>query len=550
MRGGPSRVRRSPLLLFAATSLLVLGACSDQPVSPAGPDAIGAADGASFHRDGGGHHGRRGKYRDSRPHATGRSGTATLEGQALLGAGGVTSLTITTGDLDDPSTARGHIAKAQVKVRSAACTGGTPGGDDKRGNGHRKGRGNGHDHHGGDGDEGCWRTLNFNGLTQPTVTLPLTGLQRGDSIRVQANVRGIDGRRTDVVTLWLVVGEAPALNVDLQAPPEVRVGVPIPVSATVTELNGDAGAWADCKLYADGVLVDEAPSIWVDAGDAVTCLFTYTPTRPGAQNLEARVTPSGGTPSSSLTSGDTDTETVVAVDPATPTFSATAEDRTVRGVSVLQYHWEKPDGSFKEYSNTETTLSRTQNLSVTGGIGRAVTFPLARVELQYGPAGVWHAESWDDVAGAPEVGGATCVRREMPEQGSMFHLCTTGASTSFGYTRFAGTATYRANGFVRQFWVATGEGGNDGWNDEYTTYSAGGQVRPWGAVLPVSIRVTDAQGTFGVSPVISLQPFDRVISSTPRACELIYHYWLDGNAQEQCTSAETRESGFSGQVTG
>ncbi|MGI9166054.1 MAG: hypothetical protein ACR2G5_06670 [Pyrinomonadaceae bacterium] len=42
------------------------------------------------------------------------------------------------------------------------------------------------------------------------------------------------------------------------------------------ELKGDVGATADLILYADGVEVDRANGVWVDAGGTVSCVFTHT----------------------------------------------------------------------------------------------------------------------------------------------------------------------------------------------------------------------------------------------------------------------------------
>ncbi|HEX6910889.1 MAG TPA: hypothetical protein VF142_10860, partial [Longimicrobium sp.] len=57
-----------------------------------------------------------GKYRDSSlPHATGRSGSATLGASAVLGADGVTRLQVTSGSIHHTGPA-GELAKVQVKA--------------------------------------------------------------------------------------------------------------------------------------------------------------------------------------------------------------------------------------------------------------------------------------------------------------------------------------------------------------------------------------------------------------------------------------------------
>jgi hypothetical protein len=93
---------------------------------------------------------------------------------------------------------------------------------------------------------------------------------------VQANIRQIDGRRTDVVTAVVQAKLRPDVAVDaVTAPERSKKGVPVQISALVKELNGDVDAQADCVLSIDGVDVDQAAGIWVAAGDAVSCAFAY-----------------------------------------------------------------------------------------------------------------------------------------------------------------------------------------------------------------------------------------------------------------------------------
>src|SRR5262249_3409393 len=127
----------------------------------------------------------------------------------------------------------------------------------------------------------------------------------GSRIQVQANVRGIDGRRTDVVTLTETVKLGPALHVDLSIPGGAVVGTPVVITATVTETNGQVGTRTDCVLYVDGQPVDRADDIWVDAGDAVSCAFSYTFPRAGTYQVEVRA--SGGSAVGSLQANAGDT---------------------------------------------------------------------------------------------------------------------------------------------------------------------------------------------------------------------------------------------------
>jgi hypothetical protein len=46
--------------------------------------------------------------------------------------------------------------------------------------------------------------------------------------------------------------------------------------ATVSEHNGDMGAYAFCELFVAGESADFADAMWIDAGDAVTWALTWT----------------------------------------------------------------------------------------------------------------------------------------------------------------------------------------------------------------------------------------------------------------------------------
>ena len=228
----------SQLTLCAGAALaVVLAACSSDLASPAArapqtraPQLLSA---------GGRLISNSVKYRDtSKPNATGRSGSARMEGSAVRGANGITTLTLVAGGVNDTRLGRGEIAKAQIKVFGA------------------------------DGSQLFVLNQKFSGAGQQVVLL--NDVPAGATIQVQANVRGVDRNRTDVVTLTLAVGLAPALAVDADVPDQGQVGQPVIITGTVSETNGDVGTRADCQLWVDGRLQDEASSIvWGMPGSVV-----------------------------------------------------------------------------------------------------------------------------------------------------------------------------------------------------------------------------------------------------------------------------------------
>jgi hypothetical protein len=187
--------------------------------------------------------------------ATGRAGNAQLAVRALRSKSGETTLEVTTGQLDGGAPSVGNITKLQFKTYN--------------GLGELSG------------------TRNYTGLSNTgSLQYTFTELVVGQPFQTQANIKGIDGKRTDVVTVTGTVKMRPDLAVrDLGLPQRARIGAPVNVLATIAEIQGEVGARANCVLRVDGVIVDRADGIWVDGGDTVSCLFTHQFTSTGTKNV-------------------------------------------------------------------------------------------------------------------------------------------------------------------------------------------------------------------------------------------------------------------------
>jgi hypothetical protein len=171
------------------------------------------------------------KYKDSGiPNATGRSGAASIEARALLGRDGATVIDFASS---------GTIAKVQLK------TGGI--------------------------------TDNYNHVENGgALSIRTDGLIRHQPVEIQANVRDVDGARTDVVTASEIVKLRPDLAVtSISAPAQAAANVDVAIYAIVRELNGDTGARANAALLVNGTVVDRANEIWVDAGGSVSVAFRH-----------------------------------------------------------------------------------------------------------------------------------------------------------------------------------------------------------------------------------------------------------------------------------
>ncbi|HEX2080173.1 MAG TPA: hypothetical protein VHG08_20900 [Longimicrobium sp.] len=504
---------------MAAFALLAAAACTDGGTSPL-LDAP-RVDAAASH---GGGHLHSGKYRDSgAPHATGRSGSARLAARALRGADGVTRLLVTTGSVDDPQRAPGELARVQLKAYAP--------------NGTR-----------------LFTQNHQRPTTGGSYEFALAGLPLGTRIEVQANVRGIDRNRTDVVEVTATVVSAPVLAVTIDPPGQVVAGVPTVVTGTVRETGGDAGSYADCVLYVDGVEVDRINHVWVDAGDAVTCAFTYRFT-PGTHDVEVRL--DGGAGGSGLVGTlPSASEQVTAVNPdVQPTWTARVMDRTVALSNRYYETWTRPDGLFRVHDQDNGEAPRTQSFALTGSVARATAFPVS-VDLQvWSTAGPWHSAVWSGLAAAaPDAQGQSCVDQLIPEHGAHFYLCSTGTgfqgTTAFGYTRFAGTVTYHSIAFGRLWDNVLGQETLWSWNNVSETYAGGGQLRPLGTAVSARLQLTDGVAPVTVNANVPLSSFDSTVTLVPYACRELLPYWLLGGVQTICEGSTERTFGWSGEASG
>jgi hypothetical protein len=514
-----SSTRGSLARALAALALLAAAACTGDATAPLvrapQSDALESRNASQLHT---------GKYRDSgAPHATGRSGSARLAARAYLGADGVTRLLVTTGSIDDPGRAPGELAKVQLKVSAP--------------------------------DGSRMFTENHQRLASGgSHEFRLAGLPRGARIEVQANVRGIDRNRTDVVVVTATVVVAPVLGVRVDPPAQVVAGVPTVIAGTVSETGGDAGTYTSCVLYVDGVEVDRIDNVWVDAGDVVACAFTHTFT-PGDHQVQVRLEGGGGdatligTPPSS-------TAQVTAVNPGPrPTWTATLMDRLVWVQDLYYETWTRPDGMQRFHDQDTGVSPHTQELALVATVARATTFPLSTVDVEvWSDAGPWHAAVWNGLAGVAEADGRTCANQLSPEHGAHFYLCSTGAgstgSTTFGYTRFGGTITYHSVVFGREWNEATGEETVWSWNNQSDDYLGGGQRRPLGTAVNVRLDVKDGFGSMPVSATVPLRPFESTVVVKPYTCREERMWWIWGGYKTVCEGTNHLISGWSGEAAG
>lgn len=416
------------------------------------------------------------KYSDTgaRP-ATGRSGSAVVETRAMLARNMTMVVEASTGALE-AGAGPGQIVKAQLKI----------------------------------GD----RTQNFNGLTGGGYwSASVPGVARATSVQVQTNVRGIDPRRTDVVTVATPAVLRPDVAVrSVTGAPESRPQMPVHFYATVAELNGDLGARANCVLSVNDVVVDSADGIWVDAGDVVTCEFTHVFDTAGTYAVKVSAT--------GVAPGDWDG----ANNSAATSITVLNPDRTIRNgymaAFVNRYFNDSVSGRYGcvvdgyscDFEQRYGSRYLWSNLQA-GGWTQGMSAPVDRLEVQaYLNGMIQHKASLVPMHSAgfsdPNTGyTSTCVSYQYEFQNKdgswiysadRFSMCVSGyksaphlGTTRYEYQRIEGRSSY----FSSYRWCQGGECG--GWSSNYTQYTYGsGADLGWksGAVVGIKLSFVDQAG--------------------------------------------------------
>ncbi len=188
------------------------------------------------------------KYRDSSPNAKGSSGTASIEVRALFNKDDTTDVELTTAAFEEPGSASATIKNVHIDLDGQV-----------------------HDFTGNDGN-----TFSAAGFT---------GLGPGAPVGVHANVKDLNGRNENI-NVSTTVRKRPSLTFTwIRSTQHVMVGMPVEVVATISEQNRQTGARANCVAYLNGVEIDRANNIWVDAGGTVDCVLSPAIAEPGWKNI-------------------------------------------------------------------------------------------------------------------------------------------------------------------------------------------------------------------------------------------------------------------------
>jgi len=466
-----------------------MAGCAADPLAPKAGAAHaswsnGRSDGNSWRSDARGHGRWRfntDKYRDngSRP-TTGTAGIATVQAEALIGESGITRLEVysfRTTDIDHPD---GDIDRMTVRAFSPQ------------------------------GRLLFVRSYRDGGIRSAFVD-DFAGLVPGAWLQVEAAVSGLDRRRVDVVQVGPVpVRRRPDLAVTgISVPSVIVTGTPTIITAGVAELNGDRGARTDCVLFVGGRPVDRSRGIWVDAGDLVSCAFTWTFAAAGRTSL--RVALENTTPRDQNASNNS-RETVVGViapapppPPGTPAvttdYSASVRSGGFTSVDSGSARWTVQPTGFLLFDTryVSTTQGTEQSVIMAGTLNTTVPLPLARIELRQSTGGLLvHGATFDDVNA--DVPGSTCLSR-FAAGGVSFYLCAYPLGfTAWTYLRTAGAVTYQSINYGN-IWNGSSYD-VDTYVDNGTTDN--GPTVPLGNSVSFDVRLTSGANVYVTAATVTL----------------------------------------------
>lgn len=447
--------------------------------------------------------------------ATGRSGSASLSVRALLGKDGKTAVNVTTGALDSAEAAPGNIKKVQFKGYN------------------------------GDGDV-AW-TRNYSGLSQGgSLSYSFDELHRGQPVQTQANITGINGSRTDVVTVSGNVKLRPDLSAkEISAPAQASPGAVVNIASTIYELNGDVGATGTCVLLVDGAETDRAEGIYVDSGSAVSCAFSHVFDSAGDHALEVRVT--DVVPGDWDTSNNSATGSIHIVEEGAPFYWYASAYKYSSSDDWASDGWYRyADGTYadeQDWQEHTANAQTSQRLELWGYSPVAVSFPLSQLSAQMKSDGAVVASfdledvpadwSWD-YYGYSQRG----LYRFDPASYAYVYVTTYSwgdiGSTQAEAVKYGGAVTYFSHSYSSYWYSYSGSVYSYAYNYDYS-YSNEYGLWPMTSTAAVELDIVGANGErLHANAEMPLDSYENA-SDYPLACyDYSYDYGSATYAQHYC----------------
>jgi hypothetical protein len=308
----------------------------------------------------------------------------------------------------------------------------------------------------------------------------------------------------------------------------ILAGQPVTVMATISEINGDTGARAACKLYVDGTRVDEAQNIWIDAGDTVNCAFSTVFTA-GTHKLSvtaSSVVPSDWDRANNVAEAEI-TAKAPESNPSADTWSWTVDQETTLKQHTTTYS-DRPAGYDDYYERSE----RADRSIFNATIHRMVDFSKLVFKSAESTDGKLTADFTENEFAAGGSGECRTTGFRM----WLLRVCSSNDKTTIHFVRTAGRSTY-----LSRWWSQSG----DTWvqytmEDEDPPF---GRSQPLGTTVELDIRLTMTGSDWSWRA----QPF-AVVESYEKPEEVTQTCSTNGDVT-RCTTTRTKVTGKRGTDT-
>ena len=428
------------------------------------------------------------KYSDTglKP-ASGRAADIAVEARALLGRDGLTDLELTTGSFEGGVAPTGTLTRVQVKA-------------------------------GLELEEPLTRSYDASGSS---ASVRLDGLALGprEQIQVQTSAQSTDLQRTGVVTVTETVKRRPDLRIgQVSVPPNVIAGHPANIYLGIIESNGDVGARANCVLRVDGVEVDGATNIWVDARGSVSCAMTHIFTTPGTHQVQLAiegVSPGDWDPTNNVSWPVSvrvrDASEVV----AGGTYRATATERLYDSEYMLQ-----ADESAPEWENEYSRNTKTTNITrLDAAMPAELDFATMKVSLTEASDGLTlldvQSYDWLQVGDWPS---ANCAELRWGRPFSFFG-CVNNGVTTFHFARVSEVTRYYSRWWGVYIRYSNGDAYSYGYDHDMNMTSIFGGNRMYGETVSMQLIASDADQIWQIDPFMSFQSWSDPDQNTQGCIE-------------------------------
>ncbi|HUR82658.1 MAG TPA: hypothetical protein VM733_17995 [Thermoanaerobaculia bacterium] len=400
------------------------------------------------------------KYKDSSvPNAKGSSGAASIEVRALFNKDQSTDVEVTTGTFDEPSASTATIKHVHLEYNGQV-----------------------RDFTGNDGN-----TFSARGLS---------GLAPGAIVNVHANVKDLNGGNQNI-NVAVTVKKRPDLTfVSIRSTQNVMAGMPVDVVATIHEQNLQSGARTDCVGYVNGVEVDRAANIWVDAGGTVDCVLSPAFANPGQKDIKVVL--------ENVRPGDWDTADnqvyamtrVHAYNEEADFWTATARDETytyyTRYYSANSEQVSSNSGWRASASVSATQREVLASVPMTMNF-KATTDGATLVDLHNVPLGRWSGDERESCAS--NFNGAIRLQ-----------ICTFNFPWGTGYTQFSAAVNNADVTYYSRYWSVyyDANGNPDVYTYEGAWREQNGDGQRLGNSVAMRVSVTDGTRTLWAEPFVNL----------------------------------------------